>query len=368
MKRILAQTQKEIRQFRRDKLTVALAFVLPTLTLLILGYAIRLEEKDIPITVQDFDNSPLSRGLTERLFATDQLNPVSFSGHEVIRNAIDTGLAEAAVIIPPEFSRKFKAGLPSPIEVLIDGTDVNNARVIKNSILATCGFFQDTLKYGTKPRLIQAETRLWFNPGRKESLYVVPGTLGLILWIYPSLLAALAFVREKEQGTILQVYASSISALELLAGKTLAYLIIGLLEAGLIIGLASIFFSLRFAGDPIPFLLGSVLFILDSVLFGIMIAAGVNTQSAAVQGVAFGGFTTALLLSGFLYPLRNIQFPFNYVSYLVPARYYNILARDAFVRGSGWANVWYIPILLIIFMFIYLFICRKRIGTMQVKS
>ncbi len=368
MKRIIAQAQKEINQFLRDKLTVALAYVLPLMTLILMGYAIRLEEKNIPIAIQDLDNSPLSRGFTERLSATTQLDLVSYKGHDVLRNAIDRDIAQAGIIIPPEFSRKFKAGLTAPYQLIIDGTDVNNARVIKNSVLATTSQFQQSIDYAYHPPAIKTETRLWFNPGRKESLYIVPGTIGLILWIYPTLLAALALAREKEQGTILQAYASSISAFELITGKAIAYLIIGLSIAALTTIISMFLFHLRFIGDPTPFLIGTTFFVLDAVLFGLMIATRVNNQNAAVQAVAFGGFVTALLLSGFLYPLRNIKFPFNYVSYLFPARYYMVLARDSFVRGAGWPSVWPLVILFFVFMALYFIVCIRRMHKMQLDA
>lgn len=367
IKRIWTQALKELAQFRRDKLTVALAFVLPLLTFLIFGYAIRLEQKDIPISLQDFDNSPLSRAYAERLFATEQLRGVSYKGGDVVKATLDRGLTQAAVIIPPEFSRKFKAGLDSPIEVLIDGTDVNNARVIKNSIVASTQFFQQTLAPPARGPQIKADIRLWFNPGRKESLYVIPGVIALVLWIYPSMLSALAMVREKEQGTILQAYASSITAIELILGKALAYVFIGICEGIMLIILGFILFGLTFASDPTPFILSSLLYVFDSVLFGLTVGTGVKTQNAAVQAVATGGFTTAFLLSGFMYPLRNIKFPFNYVSIIVPARYFVSISRDAFVRGSGWVGTWYMPLALLAFAVVYLRICHKRLHKMQLE-
>ena len=157
MKRIIAQSQKEIGQFLRDRLTVALAFVLPLMTLLILGYAIRLEEKNISIAIQDEDNSPLSRDFTERLLSTDQLEGTSYTSHDILRSAIDTGVAQAAIIIPPEFSRKFKAGRTASIEVIIDGTDVNNARVIRNSVLAVTQEVQKSLQQGSHSPPIKAD-------------------------------------------------------------------------------------------------------------------------------------------------------------------------------------------------------------------
>ncbi|HEY9663798.1 MAG TPA: ABC transporter permease, partial [Allocoleopsis sp.] len=231
MKRIWSQCVKELAQFRRDRLTVTLAFILPVLTLLIFGYAIRLEAKNIPLTVQDFDNSPLSRSYIERLFATNQFEPALHASGISPQEAIDRDLAKVAVIIPPDFSRRIKTGESSPVQVLVDGTDVNNARVIQNSIQATTRFFLRDAGLQPMPTQIKPHTRIWFNPGRKESLYIVPGTCAVILWIYPSLLSAVAMVREKEQGTIVQVYASSLSPVELIAGKALAYLLVGLAEA-----------------------------------------------------------------------------------------------------------------------------------------
>jgi ABC-2 type transport system permease protein len=368
MKRIIAQIQKEIRQFLRDRLTVALAFVLPLITLLILGYAIRLEEKNISIAIQDEDNSPLSRAFTERLLATDQLEGESYTSHDILHSAIDTGRAQAAIIIPPEFSRRFKAGRTASIEVIIDGTDVNNARVIRNSVLAVTQQFQISLQQGPHSPPIKADIRLWFNPGRKESLYVVPGTFGLILWIYPNLLAAIALAREKEQGTILQAYASSITAFELIVGKALAYLIIGISISTFVVVIGMILFQLRFVGDPTPFLVGTALFVLDSVLFGLMIGSITTTQNAAVQAVAFAGFTPALLLSGFLYPLRNIKYPFNYLSYIFPTRYYMPLARDSFVRGAGWTSLWGLVLLFVLFAGIYFLRTKHRMNRMQLEG
>lgn len=366
--RFIAQVLKELAQFRRDKLTVALAFLLPMLSFFVFGYGVRLEEKDIPLTVQDFDNSPLSRAYVERLFANLQFTQVPFKGADPIRGAVDDWTAQAAIIIPSEFSRTFKSGKSAPVEVLIDGTDVNNARVIKNSIIATTNGFQNALLYGQVKPPIVPDVRIWFNPGREESLYVVPGAIGVILWIYPSLLAALAMVREKEQGTILQAYASSISAFELIGGKAVAYWLIGISEAIVVMLMAKLFFGIGLVIEPSSFIVGTLIFILDSVIFGLAIGTGVTTQNAAVQAVAFAGFTTALLLSGFLYPLRNIQFPFNYVSLIVPARYYLLIARDAYVRGAGWSSVGWCSLVLVLFGLFYARLCHKRMGKMQIKS
>jgi ABC-2 type transport system permease protein len=347
MKRVLSQCVKELNQFRRDRLTVALAFVLPLAMLLIYGYAIRLEAKNIPLSVQDFDNSPLSRTYIARLFATQQFVPTPFDGTSAT-DALDRGTAKATVIIPPDFERQITAHKPVTVQALIDGTDVNNARVIQNSLRATTQFFlrsQGLLPpQGRSP--ITAQVRLWFNPGRNESLYIVPGIFGVILWVFPSMLTAIALVREKEQGTIVQVYASDLSSTEWLLGKEAAYLIVALGEALVVMAVATLLFGLRFRGDPTPLLVGLVIYEAAAVAFGLLVGARASNQTGAVQGTAIAGFLTALLLSGFIYRLDNIPFPLSLISNIIPARYFIEITRDAFVRGTGWLGIWYAPLMI----------------------
>ncbi len=368
MTRIFAQCRKELVQFRRDRLTLALAFLLPFITLLIFGFAVRLESKDIPVVVQDFDHSNLSRSYIERLYATNQFTPREWFGGNPARDAIDQGIAKAAVIIPPEFSSQVRAGTPTTLQVLVDAADVNNARVIRAGIESVTTFFMQDQGLIPKTNTVTARTRLWFNPGRLESLYIVPGTFGVVLWIFPSLLAAIAMVREREKGTILQVYTSDISAVELLIGKGLAYWAIAIFEAITIMSLGALIFHLSFAGDPTPLLLGTLIFLADSILFGLMLGVKADSQAEAVQGVSLIGFITSLLLSGFIYPLNNIPFPLSLVPNVVPARYFIDITRDAFVRGTGWAGVWLNLIMLVILGLFFFNVSRSGLAQMQLKD
>ncbi|WGV25851.1 ABC transporter permease [Halotia branconii] len=381
MKRILSQCQKELAQFRRDRLTLALAFLLPLMSLIIFGFVIRLESKNIPLFVQDFDNSPLSRAYTERLFATNQFEPINNFSFPILnsnknlqsqisnpQDVIDKGLAKAAVVIPPDFSSRIKSDLPSTVQILVDGTDVNNARIIKNSIQATTRFFLRNSGLQSSTDEIIARIRLWFNPGRKESLYIVPGVFAVILWIFPSLITAIAMVREKEKGTILQVYASSLSAEELLLGKALAYLLIGIIQALLIMVISLIIWQLTLVIEPTPLIIGTLIFLTDSIMFGLFIGVRVANQNSAVQAVSLLGFLTALLLSGFIYPISNIPFPLSLFSAIVPARYYINITRDAYVRGTGWPGVWLSIIMLSLLGFLLFNAARKVLKRMQLSD
>lgn len=368
MKKVLAQSKKELAQFARDKLTVALAFVLPLLSLMLFGFGIRLEIKDIALVVQNFDQGMASVDLVDRIYNNAQFKPHKWDGPHPIESAIDKGYAKAAVIIPPDFSRNLRSGETAHFQVFVDATDVNNARVIKNGIIGTTNGYVQANRLNEKYRtIIDPDIRLWFNPGRKESLYVVPGALGLCLWIYPSLLAALAMVREKESGTILQVYASSITAKEFIGGKVLAYLLVGISECLVLLFASVLCFDIAFIGDPTPFIIGTLFFILSSVCFGTLIGTRTASQSSAVQAVATGGFATALLLSGYLYPVRNIVWPLSLITIFVPNRWFVQLARDTFARGADWAYDWYLPIFLLIGALFFFLIASKNLSKMQLE-
>ncbi|MFZ4639188.1 MAG: ABC transporter permease [Nodosilinea sp.] len=366
MKRVWTQCGKELNQFRRDRLTLALAFILPLAVLLIYGYAIRLESKNIPLAIQDLDHSFLSRTYEERLFATGQFVPVAGTDFQPA-SPLDQGKARATVVIPPHFEEYIKAHKPVTLQALVDGTDVNNARVIQNSLQATTQFFLRSSGLVPEGRRspFNLRLRLWFNPGRQESLYIVPGIFGVIFWVFPSMLAAICLVREKEQGTILQVYASDLTATEWLLGKHLAYVIIGLGEALVVIGAAMVLFGLRVRGDPTLLILGVGVYLAASVAFGLFVGARAGNQTGAVQGTAIVGFLTALLLSGFIYRLENIPFPLSLVSKLIPARYFIAITRDAFVRGTGWSGVWYAPLMIALIGALFFRLATRILSRMQ---
>ncbi len=367
MKRVISQVTKEIAQFRRDKLTLALAFWLPVVALLLYGYATRLESKNIPVAIKNYDNGALSREYIDTIYANGQLSPAPFpTGDPMI--PLDRDLAKASIIIPAEFSRQVKQGLRTEVQAVIDASDVNNARVIKNSIVATTNYFLRSHDLSKGRDLIKPQIRLWFNPGRDESLYVAPGAIAVVLWIFPCLLAALAMSREKEQGTILQLFVSSISSFELVFGKALAYTIIACAQAAVIIGLAMSLFGLRLVGDPVIFFVSLIIFLSSSVMFGLMAGTRAATQSAAVQIVATTGFTTALLLSGFLYPLRNITYPLSLLSYILPARYFVEACRNAFVRGSDFSAQTFIPLALFGCVFFLYMGASRVLRKMQLKG
>jgi len=372
MNKILVQAKREWIEFRRDRLSLALAFLLPLFSLILFGYGIRLESQNIPMVVQDYDNTSISREYIERLYATNILTPAKASEATSPSNAIDRGLAKVAVIVPKGFTRDILRRQTAQLQVMIDGTDISNSQIILNSIKAANTYFVAGLKAARAPQAnvqtVVPHLRVWFNPGREETLFIVPGVFGIILWMFPALLSAVAISREKEQETIVRVYSSKMSALQFLLGKAAVYFAVGMGLALSVIVVGCVLFGVRPLGDLTPLLLTVPIYVLTSVLFGLFLGTYASSQTTAVQATSTGGFFPCLLLSGFVYPINNIPFPLSLFSMVVPARYFIELSRDSFVRGTGWPAVWQDPLILSLFVFLLIFASWFGLRRMQLKD
>jgi len=370
MRRIIAQARKEIVQVMRDRLTLVLALVLPMALLALNATAISLSVTDLPIVVQDLDNTPSSRAYIDAFRASLTFRIVDLPVSDQPETALLENRAKGAIIIPEHFERDLKRGVNTEVQFLVDASDANSANIMRGSANAITRAFVATLLPPNAAAWIpiQPHVRLWFNPGRSSSTNIAPSMLAVGLSLFPPLLAALAMSREGEQKTILQVYVSSISAHEYLLGKIFAYMIIAFAEWFLCLVLTIWMFGLRIVGDPTPFLVCTVICLFTNVCFGVMIGAAIPDQAAAIQATQLAGFLLSYLLSGAIFPLANIPSSIRWISYAIPARYYIEVVRDALVRGGGWPGVWDAPIALSIIGAIFFFIAWSRMRRMEVSA
>ncbi len=339
MQRIVAQIRKELIQIVRDRLALALALVLPVGFTALLGTTISLTVSDIPIVIQDLDQTPLSWRYADAFRASLTFHVVSLPVAASPEQALATGRARAALVIPEHFARDVLRHGRAQTQLLVDATDTNTALLVRGSAGQVTSAFARQLQNGSSPAVVRTSTRLWFNPGREPRQFFGPGMFVLALSIFPPLLAALAMAREGEQQTILQVYVSGISAHEFLLGKIIAGMGIGLTEWLLTLGVMFTLFGMRLAGDPTPLIVGSVLFLFCVVSFGTLVGAAIPVPAAAMQAIALGGFLLSFLVSGLIFPIDNIPAALRWMSNLVQARYFIVVVRDAFLQGGGWPAV-----------------------------
>ncbi len=223
MRRILAQVRKELTQLVRDRMALALALLLPCTQLILMGTAISLTVSDLPIAVQDLDDSPASRTLIDAFRQSNTFRIVPFSVDRQPETAFTSNLARAALIIPAHFGRDIARGSGSPVQMLIDASDSNTARLLSGYAAEVTAAWNANNGGGARVAPVSAAIRFWYNPGRSSKKFYGPGIFVLGLSLFPPLLASLASAKEGEQKTILQVYVSSISAHEFLLGKILTF-------------------------------------------------------------------------------------------------------------------------------------------------
>lgn len=365
LRRIWAQTRKELTQLLRDRLALALALVLPLLQLVLIGSALSLTVSGLPIVIQDFDQSAASHALADAFRASVTFHVAPWpagggsqgkSGAESRSGGRDGGgdggrdggdaaeaplranAARGVLVIPRHFGRDLARGGASPVQLLVDGSDANTAGLVAAYSGAIVQAFNAGAA-GAPP--VRAEIRLWYNPGLSSKRFYGPGIFVLAISMFPLLLATLATAKEGEQKTILQVYVSSISAHEFLLGKIGAFVAVSFAEVLLLFCLLFTMFGLSFVGDPTPFLVATVLYAFCVAAFGTMVGAAIPNQAAAMQVVLLGGFLLVFMLSGLLFPIANIPPGLRWLSYFVWGRYYIEIVRDALLAGGGWPASWF---------------------------
>jgi ABC-2 type transport system permease protein len=367
MRRIAAQARKELTQIVRDFRTLALALALPTVLLVLMSSALSLTVNELPIVVQDFDGSAASNEFIDAFRASITLKVIPWPVDKTAERALASNAARAVLIIPSHFGRDMARGVNAPVQLLIDASDSNTAKLVS----AYAG--QITISYnqrrsGTQAGPIQTAIRLWFNPGLSSEKFFGPGIFVLGLSMFPPLLAGLAMAKEGELKTILQVYVSSIPAHEFLLGKILAFMLVALAECLIMSLLLFTYFGLGFAGDPTPALIATVLYAFCTAAFGTMVGAVIPNQAAALQAVAFGGFLLVYLFSGLIFPIDNIPLGIRWISDLVWGRYYIEILRDALLQGGGWPATWYKVLIIGAIGAIFYGLAWQGMRRMQVKA
>ena len=368
MRRIFAQSRKELTQILRDRRALVLALALPMVLLMLMGTAISLTVSNLPIVVQDFDGSPASRELIDAFRASISFYVVAWPVDKPPEQALIANTARAALIIPAHFGRDRTRGINSPVQMLVDASDANTAKLTAGYANGVTRAYNERMTGSIHPQPVQAAIRLWYNPGRSSKKFYGPGIFVLAMSMFPPLLASLAMAKEGEQKTILQVYVSSISAHEFLLGKIFAFMTVAFCECLLMLALLFTYFGLSVVGDPTPFIVATILYSFCVASFGTMVGAIIPDQAAAMQAVAIGGFLFVFLLSGLIFPIENIPAGLRWISNIIWGRYYIEIVRDALLQGGGWPATWFKVLIIGLIGVILYTLAWRSMRRMQLKA
>jgi ABC-2 type transport system permease protein len=352
-----------------------ISFIAPVLQLIILGYAATFDVSNIPTVVCDFDNSPSSRELVRSFTCTEYFTVVGyFDKTSDIDNQLDDGHASIAIVIPRGFEKKIGAGQSAPLQIIADGTETSTAGIgLSYASIIISQYSQNILlesfiKRGTvtMPARVSAEFRVWYNPELKSRNFMVPGVLGLLLMVMTMLLTSLAIVKEKELGTLEQLVVTPIKPYQLIIGKLAPFFLIGVIDVILVVFFASLVFSLPVKGGVLLLLFLSLIFLMTTLGLGLFISTISRTQQQAMMTAIFFFMLPMMFFGGFVFPIENMPIIIQYVSYIIPVRYYFVIVRGLFLKGVGMSILWPQALALLMFGSVILSMSvmrfQKRLG------
>lgn len=363
MMHIWAVAVKEFRQIVRDRRTLMVQMFLPAFFLLIYGYALNFDIRNVALVVQDRDETAESRRLVARFVesAYFDMAGTAHSDAELAR-ALDMGTARAALVIPEGFARDIHSGSQAQVQVLLNGDNANTATTVLGYMTAVLREASIPASATLAPRLAGIEPRIWYNPELKSALFLVPGLIAYISMITALVSTALSIVREKENGTMEQIRMAPISMPSFIIGKALPYLMLTQVSGLLVVLAAMGLFGMPMHGNwlALGFVLG--LFLIGAIGTGLLVSTMAETQQVAFQVGSLIGFLPTFILSGFIFPIASMPIPLQYVSSIVPARYFLVALRGIVLKGSDLWTVWPSVAALILYATIVLGLASLRLA------
>lgn len=355
LSRVWAIAYKEWREIVRDRLFFALAFIVPLVLMLIFGYGLSLDVEHIPFAVLDHDRSALSRDYLHRFIDSRYFD---YKGHVHSESELDPLLADSrirfAIIIPPRFQETLQGNRPVAVQSLIDGTFPFRTATSKGYVIAiNAAFNQDLLAGAVSRRMgvspdqaaemaqpVRVQLRYLYNQELENTWSIATAMMMFVLLVSPPFLTALGVVREKENGSIYNIYASTVSRGEFLAGKLAPYVGISIINSLGLWLLATRLFGAPFKGDPVFFFLATAVYVACTTSIGLLVSLLVRTQVAAMMLTVVVTIVPSVLYSGLLVPIASMDAQGQFEAHLFPAMYYSDIAQGCFLKGAGLDQLW----------------------------
>lgn len=360
MNRTIAIMKKEVIQILRDPLSLMIAFLMPVLLLFIFGYAVSLDINNIPTIVCDKDISRQSRAFISEFSKSGYFTIVDYiNNYKDADIFIDSNKAKVAILIPEDFSKNINKKIPPKVEIIIDGSDANTANIAIGYIKGVTALFSESLGGIKKPPPINVSTRVWFNPELKSRNFIVPGLIVIVMAVIAGFLTSLTMAREWERGTLEQLISTPVKNHELILGKIIPYFVIGFIDVLLALFMGVVVFGVAVKGSIALLLILSSVFLFGGLGLGIVISIVAKSQLLANQIALVATFLPAFLLSGFMFSIDNMPRFVQAVTYVVPARYFMVISKSIFLKGSGLSVLMWETFFLIIFA-LFIFVVANR--------
>lgn len=338
-RRLLAIVRKEFTHIFRDWRTLLIIILMPIMMIVLYGYAITLDMRNIVFGVIDDARTPESRALVESFAENGFFMPL---GREIRRDQVE-GLfmrreALIVIVIPDGFSTSLATGRPR-VQLLIDASDSNIGTFVSNYAEQVLQQFNRGVA-GDLPVLYDVAPRIFYNPDMNSTFFFVPGLVALILMLISALLTSIAITREKETGTMEQILVSPVHAREIIIGKVLPYILLGLLNAAIILASARVLFDVPMRGNLLLLGLLSLVYVFVALSFGLMISAVARTQLIAMFMTLMATILPTIMLSGFIFPIDSMPTVLTWLAHVIPATWFLEIIRGIMLKGVGLRELW----------------------------
>ncbi|MGE3979759.1 MAG: ABC transporter permease [Nitrospira sp.] len=353
--RVAAVAFKEWREVTRDRMFLLLAFFMPTVWMFVFGYGLVLDVEDIAFAVVDRDQSSLSRDYVYRFVQSRYFNfQGSLANEDEVNSGLQTGKVRAVIVIPEKFQERLLSGMPVSVQTLIDGTFPLRTDITKGYVIAINGAFNEDLlvdylagargisrdEAQRRTRPLRLEVRYLYNEEVRSTWSTVPALVMFSLMVGSPLLTALGVVREKETGSIYNIYSSTVSRLEFLVGKLAPYVAISSVNVIVLWLMAVLLFAVPFKGSLLLFAVTSMLFVLTSTGIGLVVSLLVSTQQAALIITVVVSTVPTILFSGLIVPVSSLSQAAQFQAHLFPGMYYTNIVRGTFLKNVGPSVLW----------------------------
>lgn len=350
MKTIYEFIIKELLQFKRDKKMRAVVFMAPILQLILLGYAANMDVDIVHTAIFDQDKTATSREFIKNFeesgyFAIDYYA----ASYEDATELIDMGKTIVVIVIPKDFEKNLNTRKTVSVQTLFEGSDGNTSSIALGYIQGITNRFSKKIvtetkdKYGVNLALsgsLTPEVRVWYNPEMKTRNYMVPGIMGLILMITTLSLMSMAVVREREIGTLEQLIVTPIKSYQLILGKLIPFTMIGFIVLVIVMLIMTQWFGIVVRGNPLFLLFTALLFVLSNLGLGLFISTVSKTQQQAMMASVFAVMMPMIYLSGFAFPIENMPKVVQYITHLIPLKYFITILRGIVLKGIGFSALW----------------------------
>ena len=356
--RLMAVARKEVIQIFRDSRSLMIVVIMPVTLMLLFGYGVNLDLKGLPIYVYDRNGSQQSQDLLKRFQASEYFHVARVvNGYPAITRALDDGHAKMGIVIPWDFSERLREGGPVQVQALVDATDDNTANVLIGYAQAVVQSYSAEIQIdwlrargqSLQPAAVGVETRTWYNEDLQSSAFIVPGVLALVMSVIGAFLTSLTIAREWERGSMEQLISTPVSAMEIMLGKLAPYFVLGIFDVIVCAAIAIYWFRVPFRGSYLTLLASSALFMVVVLSLGFFISVIAKSQFAASQIALLVTFLPAFLLSGFLFSIDQMPVALQWITRILPARYYVSVLKKIFLKGTPTAMLYADLIPLLVF-------------------